>query len=157
VIDSEEIYRAVCGAADVAAFKRVKATSMRFADAARHVIAEELGGTMPESGKQFMDTEHGRWRLAPNTNSDNSTEASAHRRMGAKPVLMFGEPSAFRRAQGWISIEEFYELHGARLRPKRLIRLAAKRLDARAELPGSAMVVPLVSVRPIVRSVQRVS
>jgi len=153
MIDSEEILRAVCGDPDVAAFKRVKATTMRFADAARHVIADDLDGVIPESGKQFMDTQHGRFRLAAKANSDNSTEASAHQQMGARPVVMFGDPTAFRRAQGWISIEELYDLHHKRLRPERLIRLAAKRVESPLDKKRSRAAPS--TPRPVVRSSRR--
>src|SRR5690348_12504368 len=132
MIDSEVILEAVCGASEVAAFKRVKVASMRLADSARHVIAEDLGGEIPHSGKQFLLTKRGTWRLAPRANSDNSTEASAHRSMGARPVVMFGEVTSFRRDQGWISIEELYALHRTRFDPQRLITLTAMRLEGAA-------------------------
>jgi hypothetical protein len=152
MIDSEEILLRVCGAPDIAAFKRVKATQMRFAHAARQLIARDLGGMIPESGKQFLDTPLGRWRLASKPNSDNSTEAYAHRQMGARPVLMFGDLSAFRRKQGWISIEELYEAHDVPLDPRRLVRLAAKLAGHPEEATESVKHGPRAVPRPVVRS-----
>lgn len=152
MIDSDEVLRAVCGSADVEAFKRVKVTSMRIADIARRVIADELHGQIPETGKQFLITERGTWRLASRANSDNSTEESAHRHMGARPVQMFGELTAFRRSRGWISIEELYAIHGLEFRPRPLMRRISKHVplppDGRPRVKSDAD----ASRRPVVRS-----
>jgi hypothetical protein len=135
VIDAEEILLQLCGRPDVAAFKRVKAMQMRLADAARRIVADDLGGVLPESGKQFLETGHGRWRLAAKSNSDNSTEERERRRMGATPVLMFGDLSEYRRAHGWIGIDELYALHGVHFDLERIIRATADHLKEATEHP----------------------
>jgi hypothetical protein len=152
MIDNDELLRAVCGSADVDAFKRVKVTSMRLADIARHVIADDLHGEIPETGKQFLITRRGTWRLASRANSDNSTEESAHRHMGARPVQIFGELTAFRKSRGWISIEELYAIHGRQFRPRRLMRHIGKHvpLPPNGEHPVKRNAD--ASRRPVVRS-----
>lgn len=129
LIDNEELLVAFCGAPKVAAFKEVKRSSMSLARAAKQVIASELGGQLPASGKQFLSTSRGLWRLATRANSDNSTEARAHRRAGARPVQIFGELSESRRGQGWISVEELYAEHGLVLDSQRLIERVVERLS----------------------------
>lgn len=131
MIDSEQLLVRVCGARKVAAFKDVKRTSMRVADVVRHVVAEELGGKLPETGKRFLHTGHGTWRLASRANSDNTTEDTAHRRMGATTVQVFGELSALRREQGWITVSELYEIHGVKFDGERLEAEVARRLRRR--------------------------
>lgn len=112
----------------VAAFKLVKSMSMRLARAVKDVIADELHGDIPPAGKQFLTTSRGVWRLAARANSDNSTEALAHRRAGARSVQVFGELSEYRRNQGWLGVDDLYAAHGVRFDPERLLRGVARRL-----------------------------
>lgn len=128
MIDSEQLLVRVCGARNVVAFKDVKRTSMRLADVVRHVVAEELAGELPATGKRFLFTERGTWRLASRANSDNTTEDTAHRRMGATTVQVFGELSALRREQGWITIAELYDIHGVAFDAERLESKVARKL-----------------------------
>jgi hypothetical protein len=128
VIDNEELLKAVCGSEKVAAFKEVKRTSMQLAGAVRAVVAEELGGSVPTHGKEFLTTGRGTWRLAPRANSDNSTERAAHRSMGVGLVQVFGEVADQRRAEGWIDVADLYDLHGVRFNQRRLLRKVAQRL-----------------------------
>jgi hypothetical protein len=128
MIDSEELLVALCGPEDVEAFKEVKSTSMRLARVVKEVIAAELGGQIPASGKQFLTTSRGTWRLAARANSDNSTEAHAHRRAGARSVQVFGTLSDYRRGQGWMSIDELYACHGKAFDPQHLLGKVKERL-----------------------------
>lgn len=128
MIDSEELLVALCGPEDVEAFKEVKSTSMRLARVVKQIIADDLGGEIPTTGKQFLTTSQGIWRLAARANSDNSTEAQAHRRAGARSVQVFGELTDYRRAQGWMSIDELYSQHGRRFDSRRLLRQVVHRL-----------------------------
>lgn len=128
MIDSEELLVELCGVEKVEAFKDVKSTSMRLARVVKEAIAQDLGGTIPPSGKQFLTTREGTWRLAARANSDNSTEMHAHRRAGAQYVQVFGHLSDYRRAQGWMSIDELYAQHGRRFDPGRLLREVERRL-----------------------------
>jgi hypothetical protein len=86
MIDNDELLTAIVGERRVATFKEVKLTSMRLARVVREVIAEDLHGTLPTTGKQFLTTRHGVFRLASRPNSDNTTEQLAHERMGARTV-----------------------------------------------------------------------
>ena len=127
MIDSEELLIAIAGKDEVATFKQVKLNSMRLADVVRHVIADELGGSLPKSGQQFLTTGRGVFRLAPRDNSDNTTEQQAHAEMGAKTVQVFGDLSARRRTDGWMNIEDLYKLHNVKFDADRLIREVVKR------------------------------
>jgi hypothetical protein len=129
MIDNDELLKAVCGSEKVAAFKEVKRTSMRLAGVVREVVAEELGGSLPPSGKQFLTTSRGTWRLAARANSDNSTERAAHRSMGVGLVQVFGEVPEQRRTEGWIDVADLYDLHAARFDQRRLLRKVARRLS----------------------------
>lgn len=128
MIESDELLVAICGDAEVAIFKTVKGKSMRLARAVKEVIAEELDGNLPSSGKQFLSTSRGTFRLATRANSDNSTEEAAHRRMGAVSVQVFGEVDERHRERGWISLEDLYQRHGLRLREQQILRKLATRL-----------------------------
>jgi hypothetical protein len=129
VIDNEELLKAVCGSEKVAAFKEVKRTSMKLAGVVREVVAEELDGSVPPNGKQFLTTSRGTWRLAARANSDNSTERAAHRSMGVGLVQVFGDLPEQRRAEGWIDVADLYALHAVRLDQRRLLRKVARRLN----------------------------
>lgn len=128
MIDSEQLLVRVCGSRKVASFKDVKRTSMRLAKVVREVVAEELQGDLPASGKQFLQTPRGTWRLASRGNSDNTTEDQAHRRMGAISVQVFGDLSPLRRQRGWISVAKLYEIHGVTFNGVRLESKVAARL-----------------------------
>ncbi len=127
--DNEELVKAVCGSDEVVAFKEVKRRSMQLAGAVRAVVAEVLGGTLPPSGKQFLTTGRGVWRLAARSTSDNSTGRAAHRRMGVGLVQVFGEVPEQRRAEGCIDVADLYGLHGVRFDQRRLLRKVARRLN----------------------------
>jgi hypothetical protein len=92
---------------EVAIYKMVKRGSMLFARIARRVAAEMVGGYILKTGKEFVHTEHGMFRLAMAENSDNSTERIAHIEMGAKLVVM-GNPA---------EMQAFFALHD--LNPRR--------------------------------------
>jgi hypothetical protein len=128
MIDSEQLLVVLCGEDKLAAFKEVKLTSMRMARVVREAIADELDGSLPSTGKQFMTTARGTWRLASRPNSDNTTEEGVHRRMGVGFVQVFGELADFRRAKGWMSLEDLYAIHGVPFKPARLLRKVAKRM-----------------------------
>ena len=127
MIDSDDLLVRLCGAERVASFKEVMLTSMRLARVVKDVVAGELDGTLPPTGKQFLTTPRGRWRLAARANSDNSTEARAHLRAGARSVQVFGELTPYRREQGWITLEELYGLHDVEFDPERLLRKVSER------------------------------
>jgi hypothetical protein len=127
VIDSDELLIRLCGADRVEAFKEVKLTSMRVAKEVKQVVAEELGGSIPTSGKQFLTTPHGMWRIATRANSDNTTEQNVHRRMGANNVQVFGELTQYRRERGWITLAELYEIHGVEFDETRLVQKLRRR------------------------------
>jgi hypothetical protein len=111
MIDNEELLVAIVGESKVATFKEVKLTSMRLARVVREVIAEDLQGTLPATGKQFLTTRRGLFRLASRPNSDNTTEQLAHTRMGARTVQVFGDISTIHHSRGWMTVEELYRLH----------------------------------------------
>jgi hypothetical protein len=129
VIDSEELLVALCGRREVDSFKEVKLTYMRLARVVKEVIAADLGGELPVRGKQFLTTPEGLWRLATRANSDNSTEARAHRRAGARSVQVFGEVSRYRRGQGWMSVDDLYAEHGLVFDSRRLLKQVIERLS----------------------------
>lgn len=112
VIDNDELLVAILGASKIAIFKEVKLTSMRLARLVREVIADDLDGSLPKTGKQFLTTPRGLFRLAARPNSDNTTEQLAHQRMGARTVQVFGAVSPVHHARGWMTVEELYGLHG---------------------------------------------
>lgn len=128
MIDSEELLIEFCGQRKVEAFKEVKLASMRLARVVKQVIAADLEGKLPTSGKQFLSTSRGLWRLAARANSDNSTEALAHRRAGARSVQVFGKLSQYRRAQGWMSVDELYAEHGLVFDSRKLLQQVVDQL-----------------------------
>lgn len=128
MIDNEELLVALCGERKVGAFKEVKRTSMRLARVVRRVIADDLGGSLPTTGKQFLTTDRGKWRLAAKANTDNSTEEEAHRQLGARFVQVFGEVADDRRARGWIGVDELYALHGVKFDARRIVEKTVVRL-----------------------------
>jgi hypothetical protein len=129
VIDNDELLVAILGEGKIATFKEVKGTSMRLARVVREVIAEDLDGVLPPKGKQFLKTKRGLFRLASRANSDNTTEQLAHRRMGAQTVQVFGDLSPVRRAQGWMTVEELYDLHGLRFNAQAMLREVVRRFS----------------------------
>ena len=83
MIDNDELLIAILGERKVGTFKEVKLTSMRLARVVREVIADDLSGSLPARGKQFLTTGSGVFRLAARANSDNTTEQRDPRaRMG---------------------------------------------------------------------------
>lgn len=129
MIDNEDLLIEICGSRKVAAFKEVKLTSMRVARATREVIASDLRGTLPARGKQFLTTSKGLYRLASRSNSDNTTEQEAIRRLGATVVQVFGELSADRRARGWITVEDLYRAHRVRFDADTIVKKVARRVE----------------------------
>jgi hypothetical protein len=131
VIDNDELLIAILGQSKVETFKEVKLTSMRLARVVREVIANDLGGSLPARGKQFLITRRGRFRLASRPNSDNTTEQEANRRLGATTVQVFGDLSPIHRARGWITVEDLYRLHRVRFDQTRMLAdVAARFRDA---------------------------
>ena len=114
LIDNDELLVAILGASKIATFKEVKLTSMRLARVVREVIADDLHGSVPTAGKQFLTTNEGLFRLASRGNSDNTTEQHVHVQMGARTVQVFGTLSVTRRGHGWMTVEDLYELHDVR-------------------------------------------
>ena len=104
---------------DVATFKRVKRGQMKIGRAAREVASEMVGGVLPDSGKEFVQTERGMFRLAMGTNSDNTTERLAHVMMGARLVIM-GDDEQMAR---------FFYAHGLDNGVARFHRLLRARLE----------------------------
>ncbi|HZT16020.1 MAG TPA: hypothetical protein VFA19_08735 [Gaiellaceae bacterium] len=100
---------------------------MRLARVVREVIAADLDGELPAKGKQFLTTDRGLFRLASRPNSDNTTEQLAHKRLGAKTVQVFGDLSPIHRAQGWMTVEELYDLHGVRFNAGTMLRKVVRR------------------------------
>jgi hypothetical protein len=130
MIDNDELLAAIVGAKKVATFKEVKLTSMRLARVVREVLAEDLDGTLPAKGKQFLTTRRGLFRLASRPNSDNTTEQLAHTRMGAKTVQVFGELSTVHRSRGWMTIDELYRLHRVKFDAAEMLSKVATRFRA---------------------------
>jgi hypothetical protein len=127
MIDNDELLITIVGETKVAIFKEVKLTSMRLARVVREVIADDLGGTLPPHGKQFLQTPNGVFRLASRPNTDNTTEQSAHLQLGARTVQVFGELSPVHRSRGWMSIDELYQLHQVTFDPAEMLRKVAVR------------------------------
>lgn len=127
MIDNDELLIAIVGDDKVETFKEVKLTSMRLARVVREVIADELRGTLPRRGKQFLTTRSGVFRPASRPNSDNTTEREAHRRMGATTVQVFVQLPPTRQAEGWITVEELYRRHRVRFDQARMLREVATR------------------------------
>ena len=132
LIDNDELLIAILGGSKVATFKEVKLTSMRLARVVREVIADDLQGSLPAAGKQFLTTREGLFRLAARGNSDNTTERLAHARMGARTVQVFGNLSATRRGQGWMTVEDLYALHGVRFNAPTMLSKVVRRFQAPA-------------------------
>jgi hypothetical protein len=114
MIDEDEILIRIVGKPRVNTYKEVHLTQMRLARFVKLVIADDLAGQLPVSGKQYLSTRKGLFRLAARGNSDNTTEQAAHRRAGAQIVQIFGNLSALRQAQGWMTVVELYKLHRVR-------------------------------------------
>jgi hypothetical protein len=127
MIDNEELLVAIVGESKVATFKEVKLTSMRLARVVREVIAEDLHGSLPPAGKQFLTTRRGVFRLASRPNSDNTTEQLAHTRLGAKTVQVFGDLSAVHRSRGWMTVEDLYRLHRVKFDANAMLNRVAVR------------------------------
>lgn len=88
-------YETLLPTADVQTYKRVKAATMRIGDEARAIAAALVHGTDGDgsrSGKQFIQTTRGKYRLATSMQSDNSTETAAHERMGVETIHL-SEPA----------------------------------------------------------------
>jgi hypothetical protein len=75
---------------------------MRHARVGREVVAKMVKGQIQVSGKEFLITEVGTFRMAVAHNSDNSTEAEAHEAMGARTFVMTDDEDMLN----------FFELHG---------------------------------------------
>jgi len=73
---------------EVMTYKRVKRGTMILARVARDIAADMVQGTIYGSGKEFVHTTQGMFRLAMAENSDNSTEQIAHTEMGAVTIIM---------------------------------------------------------------------
>jgi hypothetical protein len=102
-------YEDFFNADEVAIFKKVKKAQMDLARIAREVLSEMIPGSvlqgnpgLPKGGKEFLRTDKGLYRLAMTRNSDNSTEDSAHTKMGTTYVDMSSEKV----------LAEFFRLHG---------------------------------------------
>lgn len=112
MIDDDAILGSICGPQRVQTFKTVKLTSMLIGRVVKQIVAEDLNGTLPPFGKQFLTTQRGVFRLALRANTDNTTEEAAHRRAGAELVQVFGTPGPRRAQRGWIGIDQLYARHG---------------------------------------------
>lgn len=110
MIDHRELLIALCGSQEYDAYVRVKKVTMLLARAARQVVADDLGGEIQATGKQYVRTSLGLWRVAMGDNSDNSTEQAANDRAGARVVQVCDRPS-----NGAINLEELYRLHGQKV------------------------------------------
>jgi len=132
MIDNDELLVAIVGEEKVATFKEVKLASMRLARVVREVIAEDLHGTLPVTGKQFLTTRRGLFRLASRPNSDNTTEQIAHTRMGARTVQVFGDVSPLHHSRGWMTVEELYRLHRVKFDAPAMLTKVATRFRAAA-------------------------
>jgi hypothetical protein len=88
---------------DVETFKRVKKGQARLARIARSAACGMVGGEIQGSGKEFVQTRRGLYRLAMGANSDNTTEAVAHDQMGAITVVMGDDERLkwFFGSHGW--------------------------------------------------------
>jgi hypothetical protein len=114
MIDEDEILIGIVGERKVDTYKEVHLMQMRLARLVKLVIADDLGGEMPSTGKQYLSTRKGLFRLAARGNSDNTTEQAAHARAGAQIVQIFGSLSPLRQSQGWMTVTELYKLHRVR-------------------------------------------
>lgn len=128
MIDSDELLVGFCGASKVKTFKEVKRTSMTLARAVKDVIADDLHGSLPPHGKQFLTTNVGVYRLASRANTDNTTEERSHREAGAELVQVFDDISPVRQQRGWITVAELYAQHGQTFDQEALRRKVAERL-----------------------------
>lgn len=104
---------------DIAAYKRVKRGTMIIARVAREIAAEMVDGEILRTGKEFVHTSEGMFRLAMAENSDNSTEQVAHMEMGAKTVIM-----GSRAEMRW-----FFSIHG--LQPGRAVNRFYREIERR--------------------------
>ena len=87
---------------DATAFKRVKRIQMLLAPVARDIACWMVKGRMSNSGKEFVTTGQGTFRLCMKHNSDNSTERAANRARGVRTVVMGddAEMAAFFQEHG---------------------------------------------------------
>jgi hypothetical protein len=130
MIDEDEILIRIVGGPKVNTYKEVHLTQMRLARLVKLVIADDLGGQLPSSGKQYLSTRKGLFRLAARGNSDNSTEQAAHARAGAQIVQIFGNLSPLRQAQGWMTVVELYKLHRVRFDDRAMLAKIVRRYRA---------------------------
>ena len=87
-------YKLFCDPEEVEVYVRVKRRTMRLARAGREVAASMVGGVIGDgerSGKEFVRTHLGLYRLATSDNADNTTEAAVHARMGIRGTVCMGD------------------------------------------------------------------
>jgi hypothetical protein len=72
--------------AEVETFLMVKRGQQVLASVVREELAVLVGGQLDHDGKEFLHTSEGVFRVALRSNSDNTTERAAHRRMGVETL-----------------------------------------------------------------------
>jgi hypothetical protein len=90
MLDSKQFDGSMVGRKAIDIHAEVHMYKMRKAAVVRQVIASDLGGSVPSTGRQYLTVGTDRWRIAMESGSDNSTEAAAHGLVGV--VCVFGEP-----------------------------------------------------------------
>lgn len=119
-ISKEKAYEAISGADRYQTFREVKAEHMEFAEAARTVIATDVGAAVQKGRghSHYLITPDGeRWRVAVGPSSDNRRETKSHAQM-SRTVQVFDEPTSHA-----ISLAEFYRMYDATLDEEFLLRL----------------------------------
>lgn len=82
-------YERLCTQEQVDNFTFVRRLQQRAADVCREILAEMVEGEIRDpngTGKQFLWTRRGLFRIATSRLADNSTEDAAHRRLGAETL-----------------------------------------------------------------------
>jgi transposase len=133
LIDEDEVLIGIVGEWKVDIYKDVHLTQMRVARLVKLVIAGDLDGVLPTTGKQYLSTRRGLFRLAARGNSDNTTEQAAHRRAGAQIVQIFGNLSTQRQSEGWMTVTELYKLHRVRFDDRAMLAKIIQRYREDAE------------------------
>lgn len=89
---------------EIETFKRVKLGQMKLAEIAREAAAKLVGADVGDlsTNKHFLTTPNGKFRLAMQRNTDNTTEQWALDELGAQTVVMSDDEE----------MREFFESHG---------------------------------------------
>lgn len=108
-MDKKALAVEVFGDAAILNHNQVHGFYMSHARLIRELVAEDLGGEVDYSGKEFVRTYKGLFRVSAGNNSDNATELREHERLGVRNVVVFGS------RDDALTLAELYDMHGYEL------------------------------------------